>query len=50
VQSVVTGKDYVFSTPIEAQQIPEPTTWIVWAGLAGALACRSRLRSRRNGP
>jgi hypothetical protein len=46
VQSVVTGKDYVFATPIEAQQIPEPATWLVWAGLAGGLAW-SRGRSRR---
>ena len=49
-ESVVTGKDYVFSTPIEAQQIPEPATWLVWAGLAGGLAWRSRRRSRRNRP
>jgi hypothetical protein len=49
VQSVVTGKDYVFSTPIEAQQIPEPATWLVWAGLAGALAWRSHRRYRRSG-
>jgi hypothetical protein len=48
VQSVVTGKDYVFSTPIEAQQIPEPATWLVWAGLAGGLAWRSRRYSRRS--
>jgi hypothetical protein len=46
ISSVVTGKDYVPSTLIEAQQIPEPTTWIVWAGLAGGLAWRFR-RSRR---
>ena len=29
-----------------AQQIPEPATWMVWAGLAAGLAWR-RLRSRR---
>jgi len=45
VQSVVTGKDYVFATPIEAQEIPEPATWLVWAGLAGGLAWNHR-RSR----
>jgi hypothetical protein len=49
VQSVVTGKDYVFSTPIEAQQIPEPTTWLVWAGLAGALAWSRHRRWRQSG-
>jgi len=49
VQSVVTGKDYVFSTPIEAQEIPEPATWLVWAGLAGGLGWGCR-RSRRARP
>ena len=52
VASVVTGKDYVPSTLVsfpEAQQIPEPATWMVWAGLAGGLAWR-RLRSRRSQP
>jgi hypothetical protein len=49
IDSIVTGKDYVPSTLIEAQQIPEPTTWIVWASLAGGLAWRFR-RSRRAGP
>ncbi len=47
INSVITGKDYVPSTLIEAQQIPEPTTWMVWAGLAGGLAWAHR-RSRRN--
>jgi hypothetical protein len=48
VQSVVTGKDYVFALPIEAQQVPEPrqvpepATWLVWAGLAGGLAWARR--------
>ncbi len=46
VQSVVTGKDYVFSTPIEAQQVPEPATLLVWAGLGGALVWNLR-RTRR---
>jgi hypothetical protein len=46
IYSIVTGKDYVPSTLIEAQQIPEPATWLVWAGLAGGLAWRFR-RSRR---
>jgi hypothetical protein len=48
IDSIVTGKDYVPSTLIEAQQIPEPATWIVWASLAGGLAWRFR-RSRRTG-
>ncbi len=46
--SVITGKDYVFSTPIEAQQFtPEPATWMLWTGLAGGLAWKYR-RSRRS--
>jgi len=48
VMSVITGKDYVFSTPIEAQQFtPEPATWLLWTGLAGGLAWKYR-RSRRS--
>jgi hypothetical protein len=48
VKSVVTGKDYVFSTPIEPQQLtPEPATWLLWTGLAGGLAWKYR-RSRRS--
>jgi hypothetical protein len=46
IYSIVTGKDYVPSTLIQAQQIPEPATWLVWVGLAGGLAWRFR-RSRR---
>jgi hypothetical protein len=49
INSVVTGKDYVQSTLIEAQQIPEPATWMVWAGLAAASAAWARRRSRRMG-
>ena len=47
--SVVTGKDELVGrrSPIEAQQIPEPTTWMVWAGLAGGMAWGYR-RSRRS--
>ncbi len=48
INSIVTGKDYVPSTLIQAQQIPEPATWLVWAGLAGGMAWRFR-RSRRSG-
>jgi hypothetical protein len=47
VNSIVTGKDELVGTFPEAQQIPEPTTWMVWAGLAGGLAWRRyRRRSR----
>ena len=48
--SVQFGKDELVGVVplIEPQQIPEPTTWMVWAGLAGALAWR-RIRSRRAG-
>jgi hypothetical protein len=49
VNSVVTGKDQLVGTypTNEAQTIPEPTTFLVWAGLAaGAMAWRDR-RSRR---
>jgi hypothetical protein len=48
VNSIVTGKDELVGVvpQFQAQQIPEPTTWIVWAGLAGGLAWR-RIRSRR---
>ncbi len=46
VQSIITGKDQLIGTFPEAQQIPEPATWLVWAGLAGGLAW-SHLRFRR---
>ncbi len=40
VNSVVIGKDELVGVvpQFEPQQIPEPTTWMVWAGLAGGLA------------
>ena len=48
-QDVVAGEAglvWTYVPPFEPQQIPEPATWIVWAGLAGGLAWR-RIRSRR---
>jgi hypothetical protein len=45
--SPLTGKDNLFGTTPEAQQIPEPTTWMVWAGMAGGLAWARYRRSRR---
>lgn len=50
IDGIVTGKDYVPATLIEAQEIPEPTTWLVWAGLAGGGLVWSHRRSRRAGP
>jgi len=50
VNSVVTGKDSLVGTIPEAQQIPEPTTWMVWAGMAGGLAWTRYRRSRRTRP
>jgi hypothetical protein len=51
VNSIITGKDELVGTFPEAQQIPEPTTWMVWAGLAGGLAWRRcHRRSRRARP
>ena len=49
VKAVVIGKDELVGVvpQFEAQQIPEPTTWMVWAGLAGGLAWRHR-RTRRS--
>jgi hypothetical protein len=50
VNSIVTGKDELVGAQ-EAQTIgpntPEPTTWMIWAGLAGGMAWRFR-RSRRS--
>ena len=48
-QDVVAGEAglvWTYVPPFEPQQIPEPATWLVWAGLAGGLAWR-RYRSRR---
>jgi hypothetical protein len=45
VDSIITGKDELVGTFPQPQQIPEPTTWMVWAGLAGGLAWR-RIRRR----
>jgi len=48
-QDVVAGEAglvWTYVPPFEPQQIPEPATWLVWAGLAGGLAWR-RIRSRR---
>ena len=49
VDSIITGKDQLVGTfpTNEAQTIPEPTTILVWAGLAGVMAWRYR-RSRRS--
>jgi hypothetical protein len=50
-QDVVAGEAglvWTYVPPFEPQQIPEPTTLLVWAGLAGGLAWR-RIRSRRAG-
>jgi hypothetical protein len=51
VDSIVTGKDYVFSTPItfpEAQQIPEPATVLIWSLGLGGLAAWRRCSRRRS--
>ena len=48
--SPLTGKDGLLGAFPEAQQIPEPTTWLVWASLAGGLAWMRYRRSRRTGP
>jgi hypothetical protein len=48
-QDVVAGEAglvWTYVPPFEPQQIPEPATWLVWAGLAGGLAWR-RYRLRR---
>jgi hypothetical protein len=48
-QDVVAGEAglvWTYVPPFEPQQIPEPATWLVWAGLAGGLAWR-RYHSRR---
>ena len=49
VDSIVIGKDELVGAfpQLEAQQIPEPAAWLVWAGLAGGMAWRYR-RSRRS--
>jgi hypothetical protein len=48
-QDVVAGEAglvWTYVPPLEPQQIPEPATWLVWAGLAGGLAWR-RHRGRQ---
>jgi hypothetical protein len=48
-QDVVAGEAglvWTYVPPLEPQQIPEPATLIVWAGMAGGLVWR-RIRSRR---
>jgi hypothetical protein len=44
------GDFIVTYVPLEAQTIttPEPTTWLVWAGMAGGVAWSYRRRSRRS--
>lgn len=54
IGSIVTGTDYLMMPSTEAQQVhpsasPEPSTWLLWAGLAGGLAWKYR-RSRRSRP
>ena len=48
-QDVVAGEAglvWTYVPPFEPQEIPEPATVLIWAGLAGGLAWR-RIRSRR---
>jgi hypothetical protein len=45
--SPLTGKDGMIGTFPEAQTIPEPSTLLVWAGLAGGMGLASYRRSRR---
>ncbi len=45
--SVNTGKDEQDGAYPEPQQIPEPSSWLVWAGMAGGLAWSRHRRSRR---
>ena len=40
---------YLWVPPLEPQQLPEPTTWVVWTIMAGGVAYRFR-RSRRANP
>ncbi len=47
INSIVTGKDYVPSTLVtfpQAQNLPEPTTWLAWALMAGGVGWRYRRR------
>jgi hypothetical protein len=47
VQSVVTGKDYIREASPQAQTIPEPATYLIWAALAGgALTWKLRRTGR----
>jgi hypothetical protein len=50
VVSIVTGKDALVGTVPEGQEVPEPTTWMVWVGMAGGLAWTRHRRSWRTGP
>ena len=46
--NVNSSKDELVGVGLQAQTItPEPTTWMVWAGLAGGMAWGYRRRSRR---
>jgi hypothetical protein len=45
--NVDTSKDVLVGVGVEAQQIPEPTALLVWAGLAGGMTWGYRRRSRR---
>ena len=46
--NVDTSKDELVGVGVEAQQIPEPTALLVWAGLAGGMTWGYRRRSRRS--
>jgi hypothetical protein len=54
IGSIVTGTDYLMMPSTQGQQVtqqatPEPSTWLLWAGLAGGVAWKyRRSRSRRS--